>query len=516
MDVRNRLRVGVYDRESKGKDSSIEDQNRENLAACEENGWSVEVRYRDKVGASKYTKKARDEWSKVIEDVQAGRIDVLVVWEISRPDRVMDTWVPFVTACSTNAVRIHVTSQEMTYDPRKAAHRKALLDMGSTAEHETGTLSERSQKGIRGAVLAGKPHGRSASGYTRQYGAIVNGKRTFTEVPDEYAPVAKEIITRIARNDPLVQIVNDLHVRGVWTPAAAARARAGTNAQGPVCERGCEHGSCREIRGRWHRNSVRQVARRPAYAGLRSHNRSVHPGAWPAIVPESVWRDAQAVLDDPSRRTTQPGRYKWLLTYLATAPCGGHLNARPAQGRRGGRRPVYACVRDGCAAIGIPELDEYITALVLARLARPDARTELLPDATEAETARVEVARVRAELDELAHQLELGPDNGGISAMLAARAEPGIQKRLTEAEKRLSATAGRHGPLVAMLGDGGRTEEMLRRQWEKLSVAGRRDVVAAVVDQIEVGPAEERATRWTTEQDRVRIATERTTVTWRR
>lgn len=504
-------KAGVYDRESKGKGSSIDDQNRENLAACEENGWRVSVRYRDKVSASRFGKKVRADWPRVVEDVAAGRIDVLVVWEISRGDRTMDTWVPFVTACRENGVLIHVTSAETTYDPRKAAHRKALLDAGSDAEHESEKISNRSKKGIGGAVLAGKPHGRSASGYVREYGPIVDGKRTFTDVPDDYAPVAEEIIKRIARNDPIVQIVGDLHQRGVWTPAAMARARAGTNVQGPVCEQGCDHGSCRAIRGRWLRNSVRQLAKRPTYAGLRGHNGSTHPGTWTPIVPEIVWRDAQAVLEDPSRRTTQPGRYRWLLSYLATAPCGGEMNARPG---REGRKPMYRCIQDGCVSIGIAELDALITRLVLARLARQDVRADLVPDAADAEAARVEVARVRAELEELAEQLELGPDHGGISATLAARAEPGIRQRLVDAERRLSATAG-NGPLLALLGDGELTEEVLRPQWEKLSVAGRRSVIGAMAERIQVGPAEKWATRWTDAEDRVRLAAERTTITWR-
>lgn len=489
----DRNRAGVYDRESKGKGSSIEDQNRENLAACEANGWSVAVRYLDKVGASRQSKKQRDGWPKVIEDVTAGRIDVLVVWEIARADRTMDTWVPFVSACAEHGVLLHITSLEMAYDPRKASHRKALLDMGSTAEAETGQLSERSLKGIRGAALAGKPHGRSAWGYTRKYGAIVDGKRTFTEVPNEHAKIVKEIIERVARADPIIRICADLNERGVATPD------------------GCPE---------WHRNSLRQVAMRPTYAGLRGHNyRGPHgaddllyQGDWPAIVSESVWRDAQAVLADPSRRTTQPGRYRWLLSYLAVSPCDGSLNGRPG---REGRKSTYRCITDGCVGIGVMELDVFVTDLVLARLARPDVRAELVPDTSEVEAARVKVIRVRAELNELAEQLKLGPDNGGISAMLAAQAEPGIRQRLAEAERELSAISGRNGPLLALLGDGELTEDVLRPQWLTLSVAGRRAVIEALTERIELQPAEGRASRWMTDEDRVRLAAERTEVTWR-
>src|SRR4051812_12846259 len=122
-----RLRAAVFSRESKGKDSSIDDQERENLAACDELGADAAVKLRDKVGASRFTTKERVGWPEITTLVESGQIDVLVVWEVARADRVMDRWVPFVTALATARVRLHITSLEMTYDTRKAAHRKALL-----------------------------------------------------------------------------------------------------------------------------------------------------------------------------------------------------------------------------------------------------------------------------------------------------------------------------------------------------------------------------------------------------
>lgn len=480
--------AGVYDRESKGKGSSIDDQNRENREACEENGWSVRVRYEDKVGASRFSAKVRDGWPHVTDDVVAGRIDVLVVWEIARTDRVMDTWVPFLTACRRSGVLIHVTSDQTTYDPRIGAHRKALLEAGTAAENETEKLSVRSRKGIAGAALAGKPHGRAAWGYTRHYGPIVDGKRTFNDVPNEYAPVVKEVIERVARADPIVRIVADLNKRKIPSPTGK----------------------------QWHRNSLRKVVMRPAYVGVRSHNGVHHPADWPAIVQESVWLDAVAVLTDPARRTTQPGRYKWLLSYLAVASCGAGLNAGTPPGRR---RAVYRCNNDGCLGIGVTELDAFVTRVVLARLAHPNARAELLPDLSEVEQANAAVIRVRAELDELADLVALGPDNGGVSLGLAARSEPGIRARLVDTERHLSAVAGSSGPLVALLNpavtDDAVTERVLLPRWEQLTVAGRRAVINALIERIEVRPAVERASRWTSDEDRLQLAAARTEISWR-
>lgn len=474
------IRAGIFSRESKGKGSSIEDQDRENHEACEELGAEVVAKLHDKVSASRFGRKARDGWPQIMEMVRGGQLDVLILWEISRGDRTMDTWVPFVSACRDAGVLIHVTSAETTYDPRKGAHRKALLDAGSDAEHETEKLSARTRKGTAGAALAGKGHGPAGYGFTRVYD--VHDRKKFTQVPNDDAPVATAIIERIARRDPLLRISNELNEAGIPSPGG----------------------------GRWSPTSVRELAKNPSYAGLRDHKGTMHPANWKPLVPVATWRAAMAVLREPDRKRAAPGARKWLLSGLAVGACKVPMHARPGKGVRSDR---YLCP-DGCVAVAVDDLDEWILILIARRLSKPDARDLFKSDGVQAQQAWDAVARIQLELDDLEANLKKGPDNGGISATLAAVAEPDIRKRLADAEAKAKAFSN-HGAALTLLGSGDVTEKGIRERWWDLSVAGRHAVVTDLFKWIRIEPATQRLTRHATKEDRVLAAAERTSVRWR-
>jgi site-specific DNA recombinase len=471
------VRAGLFSRESKGKLSSIADQDRENESACAERGWAVATRYRERVSASRFGTKVREGWPQITADVMANRIDVLILWEVSRGDRNLETWVPFVGACRTHGVLIHVTSAEMTYDPRIGAHWKSLVDAGSDAAYESEKVSHRAKKGIAGAALAGKQHGAAPYGYDRVYDQA--DRRQFTQIPNADAAIVVEIIERVAKHDPLITIEKDLNDRGIPSPAG----------------------------GRWHRNTLRNLALNPTYVGQRRHNGTTHPGNWPPLVSHETWLDAVAVLRDPSRKRTPPGRYKWLLSYRVIAPCGEKMRVAPGVA---GRRDRYSCPSDGCTSIGQIELDELVSRAVLGRLALPDARALFSRTTEESSQARADVAAIRAELADLGARVGAGE----LSATLAAVAEPAILARLAAAEDRVKRLAT-NAAALHLLGDDQATAEVIRPRWDALSVAGRRSVIDDLIEVIRVGPTEERLTRWSSDEERLAVAADRTEIDWR-
>lgn len=469
-----KLRAAIFSRESKGKSASIETQEQANLAACDEIGAEVVANLGDRVSASRFGTKARAGWPEIIELVGSGQIDVLVVWEVSRADRTMDRWVPFLTACRDHGVSIYITNEETLYDVRKGPHRKALLDAGSDAELESEKISARTRRGVAGAAAAGKGHGPVSYGFTRIYD--MHDRRIFTQQPNEFAPIAAEIIERVARRDPLTRLEREFNERGIPSPNG----------------------------GRWTRRGLRALALNASYAGFRSHNGVLHEANWDGIVPVETWRAAVAVLNEEDRVTSAPGGYKWLLSYVATCPEGDPLQCRPP--RPGGRRAFYRCDHVG---IGVFELDEFITRLTVARLAKPDARQLFEGDSAEAQRARDEVARIRLELDDLAEKLAAGQ----ISAMLAAAAEPGIQRRLAAAEAQVQVHS-QHGAVLALIGSAGASEKEIRARWDALSVAGRRSVLDALFEEIKVGPTTRKLSRHASDEEKVEVAADRTSWEW--
>jgi hypothetical protein len=123
----------------------------------------------------------------------------------------------------------------------------------------------------------------------------------------------------------------------------------------------------------------------------------------------------------------------------------------------------------GCVAVDADELDGIVTEVMLQFLGQPDNLARLTPttDDAEVEEARLAVARIRAEADDLADAV----GRGALSTTLAARAEPGIRARLSDAEAKLRdlTTPGRlKGPLDL---------DDLRRSWDAAPTSARREVV---------------------------------------
>ena len=106
-------------------DQGIIRQHEANLAACERYGW-IPVEYDDpRLSASRFAKRDggsnRQEWRRLLADLTAGKIDVLVLWEPSRGDRQLTGWLALLDACRKHGVRVLSRS-----DPGTPAHEVGL------------------------------------------------------------------------------------------------------------------------------------------------------------------------------------------------------------------------------------------------------------------------------------------------------------------------------------------------------------------------------------------------------
>lgn len=478
-----RLRGAIFSRESRGKGSSIESQDRANQEAAEELGAEVSHTLRDKVSASRFGTKKRAGWPEVIRLVKSGRLDVLILWEVARGDRTMDSWVPFITACRDHGVQIYVTSDSTLYNPKVAAHRRQLLDAGAAAEEETGKLSERSRRGVVDAVAAGKAHGRPAFGHTREYGPIVDGQRTFREVHNEHIGLAVEIVRRIAKREPIIAIERDLNSR-------------------PEEERGGR---------KWTRKTIKYTARNRAYVAIRQHRCTdgtvtEAPAGWPMASDEPDWEEtfwlAQQVLGEPGRRHSGPASgAKHLLTYVMGC---AHCPERVAPSDHGTR---YACPT-GCASISMDTADAVMTSTMYALTYRPDVFGGDQSVLTEAER---EVKRIDRQL-EGARQAY---DDDVIDAESLGRKLQRLKPELESARRRAAEARQANAALsaIADLLDEQQEYDVFRERWESRSVIERRDMIKRCFARIELHRAPRRLSRFATREQRLALADERIQVT---
>jgi DNA invertase Pin-like site-specific DNA recombinase len=450
---REYLRVSM---DRSGRQRSIEEQHNENQRAADDRGVILGEPFEDKsISASRYSRKAREGFPRLLADLEHGRFgaDELWLWESSRGSRKVGEWVTLIELCEQQQVKIHVTTHGRTYDPGNSRDRRSLLEDAVDSEYESGKISARLRRAAAANAAAGKPHGRAPYGYRRRYDERT--KKLIAQEPDPIeAPVIRELFDRVKSGHSLRSIALDWEARGIRTRTEKI----------------------------FTPQHLRVLATTAAYAGLRVHDtnggpksgHSPQPGApgvqvvkgtWDPLVTEATYRAVQRILTDPKRTTTRPGRAKHLLSNIAVCDkCETPITVTFRH-----ERPYYQC-RKGCIKIQKEEIEAYATEVILAYLARPDVhdalrRAEADSDALGA--VRDELAAARARLDELADAAA----DGTISIATVARAEPQIMATIGALERHeaeLATPSALHG-FITPGAD-------VARRWQAAPMSARREI----------------------------------------
>lgn len=402
-----------------GRERSNNEQQNDNRGA-----WPFQFGkvYRDTGSASEYAQKTRDDFDDLIADIEHGRFgaQVLVLWENSRGSRRVGEWVELIDLCKLHGIRIAITTHHRVYDPANPRDRRSLIDDANDAEFESAKISERITRAVRQGAGHGRPHGRIPYGYRSVYDPDT-GRLLRREPKPTEAAVVLEVYERIAQGHSLHAIAKDLASRAVERKDGQSFTPTG----------------------------LRELVHADLYRGKRAHRpggrrngvtraqydreKQVVDGMWPAIVPEPLWLQVKRILTNPARKTTRPGRGKHLASFRTYCDaCDSPLSATYNSDQR-----YYRCHKKGCVRISADELDTYIDGVVVGYLSRPDiAERMVAPDSADAdlEAVSLQVAEIRVELDDLYDNVARGPGNGGVTASMAARAEPGIVARLKAAE----------------------------------------------------------------------------------
>lgn len=447
----------IYQRVSDGTDKSVEQQNHRNEAAARERGWSS-TSYSDAVSASRFARRPRPEWERLVSDVRAGMYRYVVLWESSRGDRKLSTWATFLDACRETDTRIYVTSHDRLYSMRNASDWKALANDGIDSAYESEKTSLRVRRDLADAALRGEPHGRIPYGYTRRYERVDGRPKP---LPIQYphpteAPIAREIITRIASQDSVSGILYDLRTRGI----------------------------ARRDGKPWANSSlVAMVLNGVVYIGKRRHNGGeLLPGNWPPLVDEDVYWAAVAVLRDPARKTAattrggiRPGAARWLLSHIATCSVCGYPLGQQQRPYKGEKVPFYRCNNPRASHCFAPVewMDWLVGEAVVRWCAQPLVYATITEGSDrEALAARDEVAAERHRLAEFEAQAIAGT----LSATAYARIASGIEARIADLDAKATQT-GAPAELNGLLG--GRTEDIAER-WLAMPLLAQRSVIRKI------------------------------------
>lgn len=479
------LDAAIYGRVSKKNQRSVRDQQAANRVACDRLAWPVIEMYEDDDrSASRFATRSRPDWERLLEDMDARRFSVLVLWEPSRGDRELEMWARLLNTCRRLGVLIHITSHERTYDVCKPRDWKAMAEDGVSSAYESEQTRERVLRTVAATAASGMPHGKILYGYRREYdpatgvlrrqvldetprAAIASGcmaDRSRVLAVERYTPVEiiRECARRVLAGETVYTIAQNLNRRGIPTPRRA-----------PVG---------------WQPGQVKEQVTNPGYIARRIHQgRDVGAAQWPPILDEGTFYAVVAKTSDPARRTSREGAIQHLLSGLAV--CG--VCSQPLRVVKNRGYLSYTCWRRVPGAgksfhVARIEsrLDAFVEGVIIERLTQVD--TEEVWAANDEQHAGL--SAVLAEADEKRARLDGFYDQaarGELAPMGLARIEKALLGEIDALERR--ARSVRLAPVVRDLAHS--DPEVVAARWGDLTMSQRREALRALTVRISITPA---------------------------
>lgn len=402
--------------------------------------------------ASTLSTKPRRAFEEMMTEVEAGRIGTVLAYSNSRLTRRPKEFERLIDAYARTGV-VFRTVASGSVDFSTADGRA----MGRTVAAWDAAEAERVAERVRRQQEQMRAEGRWHGGW-RAYGRGADGVTIDDDETRELLGAAR----RLLGGQSLTSLAEDLNQRGVPT------------------SRG----------GRWTTRTLRRVLLRP------------HPAT------QDMAEALRSLLEDKTRTTTPGPARRWLLSGLATCGiCDGPLvGSASSMGVGRGTYPAYRCRTGKHVVISALTLDEYVAAIVVARLDRADAAAALpdAPGAVEAQELADRAKALRARLDALADDLD-------VDERTMARRSKALREALEATQKRYAEIAG-----TSPLDDFGDRQESASEIWERLSLARRRALVERLmsvkVDRGSRGVVP-RDRRW--REDLPSFDPQRVTITWR-
>ena len=407
--------------------AAVDRQRTQCRALAARKGWAELVEYVDN-DVSATARKPRPAYQRLLKDIADGRVCAVVCWDLDRLHRRPVELEEFMALADGMNVALATASGEV--DLSTAQGRLLARVKGSVAAHEVEHKSARQRAAARQAAEKGVPKWRTAFGYTDER---------------QPHPVEAELVRKAY--DTILGGGSLSGVAREWN-AAGHYGRTGKA---------------------WSASTMSLFLRSPRNAALRAHNGEiVGPGVWAALVEESTWRAAQAVLNDPARKPGPKTCRRNLLTgLLRCGKCGGAMAGQlhPTAAAK------YACRNDGCRSVSIvrDDTEVLVQAVVVARLARADAAELLIDrDAPNLDELAAEANALRARLDELAIDFA----DGELTSSQLRAATGRLTTRLAETESAMASATS-----VRVFGDLPLGTDRVGEAFGQLDVDRRRAII---------------------------------------
>lgn len=380
----------------------VERQIKDCTALAERRGWAVAEVFRDD-DTSATSGRPRPRYLAMMDALASGRLGALVVWDVDRLTRTPRELEDVIDLAEKRGVALASVGGEIDLSTPQGQLTARIK--GNVAKHEAQQLARRVKRKMAERAEAGQPHGRIAYGWRREQVYDDQGRRIGSRdvLHPEQAQVIRDAAAAVLAGDSLRGIVARL------------------NAQGEVSLNGKP----------WTTTTLRGVLLRERNAGQRVHQgQVVGTGDWEPLHDADTHARLVAVLTDPQRRTSPPSSaVRHLLSGLARCSvCAGPMRVLTA-GNDGRKSGSYVCQQGYHVRRSQEGMDALVSALVVGRLAQPDAAAALsVADDGAAQEALDKVAALRARLNAAADQYADGIIDGEQFARITSRLRPQMEQ----------------------------------------------------------------------------------------
>jgi site-specific DNA recombinase len=452
------IRAGIYCRighDPAGKALGVGRQLEDCRRIADLRGWTVVDEYVDNdVSASRYSRKIRDEYRRMLNDIDARKLDAVIVWMEDRLQRQVLEVAEFLRVCEHAGVT-RIASVGGEFDLEAPDQRTMLYINAAMAEAEVEKLRKRVIRKRLQEAESGEPN----KGGRRGFGFVGAGKSAVTA---EQAKAERELIVdavkRLLNGQSLNGIAADWREREIRTPSD----------------------------NYWSAQNLRQMLLSPAMVGDRTyHGAVIKHDAWEPILPRERWELLKALLEDPSRFNGRPGRPAgYLLTGLVVCGSCEHRMVVDYNRRGGGRRVrAYKCKNrpayGGCGRVSrdAQQIEDLIEEALF--VAAESEEFNKLADTTPDDPTRElyeQLAHDQGLLDRLEDKMaqELIPESA------YRRNRNAIESRMEDARQKL-ARLGSARAVAAI-------PRNLRAEWLNYSMDRKRSIVGAVLNKVTVFP----------------------------
>ena len=392
--------IAMYLRQSKdseGEGLAIDRQRANCAKLIESEGWPVDkARVYVDNAVSATSAKPRPEYLRLVADVKAGKVDVVVAWNLDRLTRKPREIEDWLDLHEEHGVNLMTSEHRERIDLSTESGRMMLRITASVARHEVERKGRRQKESNAQARSLGlPPNGRRAFGYSRLNGFDAAKSMAATrlgldglEYPaygheplEPEASAVRQGFELLLAGASLGSIARGWNALGLTTTAAHA----------------------------WEPYAVRNVLTNPRYAARIAPPRAANtdsttyryrlgldetqPGTWEPLVSAETWLAACELLRDPSRRSNAGAVPRWLLSGLATCGvCGAPMKA----GATRDKVKTYRCSVSNHLSRKAEDADRYIVGVVMEALTDPASVAGLeaamrAKDAPDARSLRTEL-----------------------------------------------------------------------------------------------------------------------------